>query len=144
MPTKEEIILALGAHIWWRQEFEKAVSGAWHFFNTDLAEHSYQSDLGLWLDALSPDEQIPQHFTTVQSLHADFMEQAANVVRLASSGNSDQAEADIQTGFYAAASSALTIALRDWMEAVQADGFVHGLPTAQPQVPNPNRKQPGG
>ena len=144
MPTKEEIILALGSHIWWKQEFEKTISDGWHFLNADLAERSYQSDLGLWLAELSPDEQIPQHFTTVQSLHADFMEQAANVVRLASSGNSDQAEADIQTGFYAAASSALTIALRDWMEAVKADGFVHALHAAQSQVQNPNRKPPGG
>ena len=33
MPTTEEIVLAIGAHIWWKNEFERAVSDGWHFFN---------------------------------------------------------------------------------------------------------------
>jgi hypothetical protein len=146
MPTKEGIVLAIGAHIWWKNEFEKAVSDGWHFFNPELAERSYQSELGFWWAELSADAPDSEPFRTVQARFADFHEATANVVRLASSGNIELAEASIRSGLFAQASFDLTLALRDWMQAVQADEPVHGLGTMQtpPPNPDPKRKQLGG
>jgi hypothetical protein len=144
MPTKEEIVLALGTHIWWKHEFEKAISDGWYFFNPNLAERGYQSEFALWLAELCPVEQDSQQFAKVQSLHAAFREQAENVARVATSGDIAMAEASIRTGLYAEAATALTLALRDWMEAVKAEENHQRLHRVQTKPPNPNRKQLGG
>lgn len=83
MPTKQEIVVAIGEHIWWKNEFEKALSEGWHFLNPELAERSHESGLGLWLDEVSSAGQNSEQVATVQSLYADFHEAAAEVVRLA-------------------------------------------------------------
>lgn len=143
MPTKDEIILAIGAHIWWKNEFEKAISDGWHFLNPELAQHSYQPELGSWLSEIPLEEQDWEHFGKVLSRYEDFNEAAASVVRMAASGSIDLAEESIHTGSYAKASIALTLALKEWMEAVKHGEYFHGLHTMQTQPPVPNRKQPG-
>jgi hypothetical protein len=142
MPTKEEIVIAIGEHIWWKNEFEKAVSDGWHFFNPELAQRSNHSDLGMWLDDLSFTEQDSEHFRKIQSLHADFQEAVAEVVQMASSGQIELAEASIQTGLYSHTSTALTIALRSWMDSLK-DEHVQGLQTMQIR-PKPDQKRPEG
>ena len=149
MPTKEEIVLAIGTHIWWKNEFENAVADGWHFLNPELAERSQHSELGLWLAELSLAEPDSEHFRTVRALYANFQEATAEVVRLAASGNIDRAETNIRTGFYAQASIALTLALRDWMDSVGETENLHRLNAMQPQptqptpIPAPNRQQRG-
>ena len=143
MPTKEEIILAIGAHIWWKNEFEKAVSEGWHFFNPELAERSSESELGLWLAELSAAGEASEHFEQVQSRYTDFHDAAATVVRLAASGNIDLAETNIRIGEYARAATALALALRDWMAAVKAPDYGHGLRTLPTATPNPNQESFG-
>lgn len=140
MPTKHEIILAIGAHIWWKNEFEKSISDGWHFFNPDLAEGSCESDLGFWLAEHAATEPESEHLRAVQSLYADFHEAAVEVARMAASGSIELAEKDIRTGLYARASIALTLGLRDWMGAVKEDESIHGLPPMPTNPPNPNQK----
>jgi hypothetical protein len=62
------------------------------------------------------------------------------VVRLAAGGNIDQAEANIRTGAYAQAATALTLALRDWVAAVKAPDYGHELRTLPTTTPNPNQE----
>lgn len=138
MPTKQEIVLAIGGHIWWKSEFEKNVRDGWHFFNPDLAERSYETDLGLWLAELAPDGPDWEHFEQVQSLYHEFHEAAAEVVRMAMSGDIDTAEASICTGLYAQKANALTLALKNWMDSVKEEEPRHGLGAMQTKPPNPN------
>lgn len=144
MPTKQEIVLAIGGHIWWKNEFEKDVSNGWHFFNPELADRSYESDLGLWLAELSPAEQDWEHFEQVQSRYTDFHAAAADVVQMAMSGNIELAEASIRTGPYATASMALTLALKKWMNAVAEAEPKHRLNTGQTKPPNAEQERLGG
>ena len=137
MPTTEEIVLAIGAHIWWKNEFERAVSDGWHFFNPELAERSCQSELGFWLAEISLADPESESFRTVQSLYGDFHEATTEVVRLAAGGNIDLAEASIGSGAYAQASVALMLALRDWMETVKAEDPRHAIGTLPTAPPSP-------
>ena len=141
MPTKHEILLAIGGHIWWKNEFEKDVSNGWHFLNPELADRSYESDLGLWLAEISPAEQDWEHFDQVQSRYTDFHAAAAEVVQMALSGNIELAEASIRTGPYAMASTALTLALRNWMNSVTEAEAQPGLSAGQTQPVNPNEER---
>ncbi len=138
MPTRPEILLAIGAHIWWKNEFENDVRNGWHCFNPELAASSYESDLGLWLAEISPAEQEWPHFEKVQSLYTDFHEAAAEVVQMAMSGEMDSAEASIRTGPYAQKATALTLALKNWMESVREAEHLHGFNTMQTKPPNPD------
>jgi hypothetical protein len=143
MATKQEIILAIGAHIWWRNEFERAISDGWYSLNADLAKRDNHSGLGLWLAKLSTAEQDSEHCRVVHSRYADFHEAAAEVARMAASGNIYLAETSIRNGLYAQASIALTLALRDWMYALREYEYIHGLQMTQHQVPKSNRTQLG-
>src|ERR1035438_7867968 len=125
MPTKQDIILAIGLQMSWINQFENAISNGWTILGADLANRSYQSHLGSWLSERSTSERDSEYFRTVQSLNAEFHEAAANVLRIASIGKVRLAEASIHTGPYANASIALTLALRDWMDAVKEDGHIH-------------------
>jgi len=138
VPTKHEILLAIGGHIWWKNEFEKDVSNGWHFLNPELADRSYESDLGLWLAEISPAEQDWEHFELVQSRYTDFHAAAADVVQMALSGKIELAEASIRTGPYATASTALTLALRNWMNSVSEAERQHRLDTRQTKPGNPD------
>jgi len=141
MPTKQEIVLAIGGHIWWKTEFEKDVSNGWHFFNPELADRSYESDLGLWLAELSPAGRDWEHFEEVQSRYTDFHAAAAAVVQMATSGNIELAEASIRTGPYATASIALTLALKNWMDSVNEAEPQHDLDPGQTQPANPDEER---
>jgi len=140
MPTQEAIVLAIGTHLWWKNDFERAVSDGWHFLNPALAERSAESELGYWLAQLPAAEQASEHCGRVRARYADFHQAAAHVVRLASSGDIDQAEANLRSGGYADAATALTLALRDWMAAVKPPEYAPGLAAGPAAPPTANQE----
>lgn len=141
MPTREDIVLAMGTHLWWKRDFEQAVSDGWHFLNPGYAARCLQSDLGDWLADPALAEADSEPLRIVQSRYADFHEATAEVVRLAVRGQIEQAEASIHSGAYAETSMALTLALRDWTGALRPiapaprqEGL--GLPLVQAPSPH--------
>jgi hypothetical protein len=138
MLTKEEVIQAIGAHIWWKHEFATAINERRYWLHPDTVANDRECEFGRWLYGLSPDDQNSGHFRLVQSLHATFHEEAAHVMRLALAGDAAGAQTAIAIGLYPNISTALLIAMGEWAEALGSSSHA----AAQIQKPQPNRADP--
>ncbi len=128
MLTKEDIVKAIGEHIWWKQEFAKAIMEGRYLYDPDQLERDDEAELGRFLYGLAPADQTSEHFKTVLSLNAIFHEEVAHIARLALDGEVAAAESRIGVGLFSNVSVALIAALRAWMETVEsADGAAYEL-----------------
>ena len=149
MLTKEEIVHAIGLHVYWEHEFAQAINDGRYWVHPEIIECDIECALGHWLYGLSSVEQSSEHFKLVQALHATFHQEAARVMRLALAGEIAAAQTSLGVGLHNNLSTALLIAMREWMNTIEspcpAAGKVvstHGIRT--PLNPtDPKRSQPG-
>ncbi len=143
MLTKEEIIQAIGAHIWWKQEFATAINEGRYWVHPDTVASDMECDFGRWLYGLPPGEQTSEHYKLVQALHATFHEEAAHLMRLALAGDTAAAQTGISVGLYPNISTALLIAMGEWADMVEGSRRAASQPVPPPSRANPNQTRPG-
>jgi hypothetical protein len=117
MKFRNQINKAIGAHSLWKRRLMAAVQAG----NTELTVEQVAKDsaceLGKWLSSASIPEALREtsQFAACRELHAEFHKAAAEVLRLAVSGNKAAALAALggDTKF-ANLSSALTLSMMKW------------------------------
>jgi hypothetical protein len=111
----DQIKAAIGAHGMWKQRLAQAIRTRSNEHDPATVQRDDRCDFGKWLQGALPrlsGEQAKdgQH---IRDLHAKFHTEAANVLRLASSGQ-DAAATKALEGPYTAVSADLTKAMMDW------------------------------
>jgi hypothetical protein len=121
MTNVEALQKAIAAHSGWKARLRTAVSTGKFEIATDTVKADNQCEFGKWLygSELSSAEKQSEHYRTVKQLHAQFHQEAAKVVELATSGQKETAEKAIALGgSYGKASQALTEAMVKWRESL--------------------------
>jgi len=115
----EEIKKALGAHGAWKNRLVAAIDSGSSEFNPTQVEPDNQCTFGKWLYALPPADRKSEHYARVQTLHAAFHKEAAQVLRLALSGKKTEATNSMTSGGrYMTTSADLILALAAWQKAI--------------------------
>ncbi|HTT32862.1 MAG TPA: CZB domain-containing protein [Methylomirabilota bacterium] len=122
MVNLEVIQKALAAHGSWKARLRQAIGSGKFEVGAETVKLDNQCEFGKWLygTELSAVEKQTEHYVTVKKLHAQFHQEAAKVVELATSGQKDKAEAAIGlSGSYGQASHALTEAMVKWRGSLE-------------------------
>ena len=119
MIDPQEITKAIGAHGAWKRRLEAVIKEGRSDVPPERVAPDNHCDFGKWLYALPIAEQNAAQFKKVQALHATFHKEAANVIRMALSGNVAAAEKSMAVGgAYGNISADLTGAMMDWKKAL--------------------------
>lgn len=117
----EEIQKAIGAHGMWKSRLAAAIVARRSDVTPEQVEPDNTCAFGKWLQALPGSDQSSAHFKKVKPLHAAFHKTAAQVLRMALSGQKAEAEKSMATGgLYRKASADLTDAMMQWRKALGA------------------------
>ena len=122
MISLEVLEKAIAAHTSWKARLRTAANSGKFDVPVTTVRADNQCEFGKWLygPELSAAEKQTEHYRGVKQLHAQFHQEAAKVVELASSGQKDAAEKAIELGSeYANCSTALTGAMVRWRESLR-------------------------
>lgn len=111
---------AIAAHASWKARLRAAVASGKFDVATDTVKADNQCEFGKWLHGseLSAAEKGTEHYRAVMQLHAQFHQEAAKVVELATSAQKETAEKSLDLGgSYNRASCALTDAVVKWRDS---------------------------
>jgi hypothetical protein len=117
MSLKDEITKAIGAHGLWKSRLMAAIESGKSDVAPDQVAKDNACEFGKWIYGASvpADAKKMPEFETCRHLHADFHKTAADVLRLAISGNKAKAhEAIGHESKFANISSDLTMAMMKW------------------------------
>lgn len=123
MSIQEEIKKAIGSHGLWKGRLALAIETGSSEFSPERIRHDNECDFGRWLygSTIPPAVKHTPEYEACRHLHAEFHQEAANVLKLAVTGHKDKAhEAMHSKGKFAEISSHLTTAMMKWMK-VAAD-----------------------
>lgn len=113
MSTRSELDRAISKHAMWKMHLRAAID-TWKSESTpDRVDSDNLCDFGTWLYSLPDEERDSVEWIKVQTLHAEFHNLAAKVLKLALDGNMDEANAAMASVFKTA-SAKLTNAMVDW------------------------------
>lgn len=108
---------AIAAHAGWKARLRSAIGTGKFDVAVGTVKLDNQCEFGKWLygQELSHSEKETEQYHTVRHLHAQFHQEAARVVELATTGQKDAAEkAMAMDSSYAKTSTALTQAMTNW------------------------------
>lgn len=117
MSLHDEITKAIGAHGMWKTRLINAIEHGKSEFSVDQVAKDNACDFGKWLYGASvpADAKKKAEYETCRHLHADFHKAAADVLRLALSGNKAKAHDALNgSSKFATISSNLTHAMMKW------------------------------
>ncbi len=117
MNFRNQINKAIGSHSLWKQRLMAAIEAGNPKLTVDQIAKDDACELGKWLYSASIPEALRQtpDFQACRELHAEFHKVAAEVLRLAVSGNKGAALAALGSDTkFANLSSALTLRLMQW------------------------------
>jgi len=115
MAHKDEISKAVGAHGMWKQRLAAAISSGTSDFTIDKVRPDNNCAFGKWLHGLPASEKTSEHWTSVQALHAQFHQEASEVLKLALVGMQEDATKAMSIGSsFALTSARLTGAMMAW------------------------------
>jgi hypothetical protein len=118
----QEITKALNAHNAWKQKLADARKDGRSDDVPETVAADNLCDFGRWLDRPPTEAHNSAHFKNVRSVHAAFHREAANVLRLALSGQKAEAEKCLRFGgLYNSIASELACAMTDWKNPLEAD-----------------------
>ena len=119
MVNLEAINKGIAAHSAWKARLRTAVSSGKFDVPAAKVAMDNQCEFGKWLYGLSGSDKQTEHFNTVRRLHAQFHEEAAQIVVLATSGQSEKAEQAMALGgSYTKTSAELTGAMVTWRNSL--------------------------
>ena len=122
MNFREHVNKAIGAHSLWKQRLLTAIEAGNSELTVDQVAKDNACEFGKWLHgaAVTAELRNTSDFEACQELHAAFHKAAADVLRLAVSGNKSQALAELGgQGKFAALSSALTLRMMKWVASTR-------------------------
>jgi methyl-accepting chemotaxis protein len=115
--VEDTITKAIGAHGAWKKRLSTAIANGSHQEDVTAVAQDNKCDFGRWLYGSAPAASDQAHHAAAKSLHATFHKEAADTLRLVSSGNQVQAQASIAAGgSFAEASRHLTKTMIDWRQ----------------------------
>ena len=117
---RKQIKEAIACHALWKQRLLHSIETGKSEFAPDQICCDSNCDFGRWLYGGSIPEAAKRspHYETCRNLHAEFHREAANILRLALNGQTEQAIASLGLrGKYVELSSNLVIAMMAWMDA---------------------------
>jgi len=118
MNKDEEITKAIGAHGVWKQRLKAAIDSGKSDTTVESVRVDNGCDFGKWLHALSGSDKNSEHWKTVQSLHAQFHSEAAQVLDFAIKGEKEKAKSSMTLDSrFADISARLTAAMMAWKRA---------------------------
>jgi Chemoreceptor zinc-binding domain len=116
MSLHDQITKAIGVHGLWKTRLVTAIEAGKSEFTADQVAKDNACEFGQWLyGSVPPEAKKMPEFETCRHLHADFHKAAAEVLRLAVSGNKAKAHAALSGGSkFATVSADLTRAMMKW------------------------------
>jgi methyl-accepting chemotaxis protein len=117
MSLHDEITKAIGVHGMWKTRLSSAIDAGKSEFSVDQVAKDNACDFGKWIygPTVPPDAKKMAEYETCRHLHADFHKAAADVLRLAISGDKAKARAGIAANSkFAEISGKLTLAMMKW------------------------------
>lgn len=105
----------IAQHGQWKRRLRETIeTGQSTITPADLRKDN-QCEFGKWLYSLGSEAGEHGRLAKIRRLHAEFHQQAAEIVRLVQAGKADEAAKSMELrGEYAKASSALTVAMMGW------------------------------
>ena len=111
----DQIQKALLAHGAWKQRLRAAIAEGQSEYAVSQVRLDDRCDFGKWFYSLSPSLRTGAEAKAIQSIHAEFHQEASRILDLALHGQKDEALADLgASGSYTALSGRLALALRQW------------------------------
>ena len=121
MSVKEEIDLAIQSHEQWKKTLQQAVDTGVCRTPPDEIREDGNCQFGKWLYSRFDDfDQSAPHFNTVVNLHAEFHQEAAEVLKMAMHGRRPQARERLQ-GPYREISEKLIGKMTEWAQSLGED-----------------------
>lgn len=118
MIKPEDIHRAIMAYGLWKARLRGAVATGEADLTSAQAAEARSCEFGKWFYALPPAVQADPRFAEVETLHARFHEEAANVLRLVEAGEVATAARELQgDSRFDQVGRQLTLALIDWSKA---------------------------
>jgi hypothetical protein len=109
---------AIAAHGRWTYRLYQAIKTGESEWSVSEVRTDNRCDFGAWLEQLPDAAKASERCRRVRALHAAFHERAAEVLRLALSGKTDEAKAAIALGSdFSKTSADLTMALSEWSDS---------------------------
>jgi hypothetical protein len=121
MSAQDEITKAIGAHGLWKSRLSSAIESGKSEFTPDQVKADDACEFGRWLygSSLPQTAKQGQDYETCRHLHAEFHQEAANVLKLALIGQKDKAiQALGPRSKFADISASLTGAMIKWKKAI--------------------------
>lgn len=116
---KEEITAAINAHGQWKERLREAIDTGKSEFNYENVAPDNNCAFGKWLYSLDASDKESALFQEIKQLHASFHETAANVLKLAVSGQTEEAKKLMSdNSVYMNTSSSLILALGRWKRSI--------------------------
>jgi methyl-accepting chemotaxis protein len=116
---KAEITAAINAHGAWKEKLKAAIETGKSESIPDSVAPDSNCAFGKWLYSLNGAEIQSENYTEVKDLHAQFHKAAANVLKIALSGQKEEATKQMDLGSdYVKASSNLILAMGRWGRSV--------------------------
>lgn len=121
MNKMEDIEEAIGTHALWMSQLRAAIVDEQTVLDAEVLRATDQCDFGKWLygPRLSAEDRGTEAYRTVERLHTQFHELAAQVVERARAGHAAEAYS-LLYGDYVTMSGKLALAMRAWQEALSS------------------------
>lgn len=115
MVDADVISRAIWFHGTWRQKLRSAIDIGHSHLSAERVASDRDCEFGAWLYSLPPEERASEHWSLVQTRHAEFHAEAARVLALALNGGKAEAEKAFTRGSeFRRCAAALTEALMHW------------------------------
>jgi hypothetical protein len=114
---------AIVAHTAWKIRLALAINTGNPEFTPEKINSDNLCDFGKWLYSLGASDRASSHYRTVQMLHAAFHNEAAVILRLASTGRKTEAQENMTflRGAFAKTSADLVMELVDWKNELDSN-----------------------
>jgi hypothetical protein len=121
MQPSDIIVRAIAAHARWKFYLRRAIESGQSDWDVQEAGTDTKCEFGQWLRTLAAGDRNAAHLQEVRQLHAEFHEQAAEVLRLALAGDREAAESAMAQGSrFDKVTTKLTLAMTAWRKALDS------------------------
>lgn len=117
--TEHQITKAIAAHGQWKTRLKAAIAQGTSDFDVVTTRADNRCDFGKWLQSgVAPEHRSSPHYEICRKLHAEFHQNAAEVLALALQGRGADAEAKMAHGSpFAHVSAQLIREMSTWQKA---------------------------
>jgi methyl-accepting chemotaxis protein len=109
---------AIMAHSAWKGRLRKAIDGG-EIPDAASVRADNQCDLGKWLNGDGKSHQNLPEYQELKSQHAQFHKAAADVVEMIKKGDKAKAQADLESGSFAGASTKVVNAISNLRHKIE-------------------------